>query len=165
RGLLRHLPRRQGVAPRSDRGPALRVRAATGGCRAQYHSHVPLNSIRIQGIMASLHPVERALLSPLRILVVEDDPESLNLMGALLSLWGHEPCLTADGLAGIAAATAEMPDVVLLDLGLPGMDGFEVVEKLRGLPGGDSVLIVALTAFRGEHHRERALESGFDRYL
>jgi DNA-binding response OmpR family regulator len=106
-----------------------------------------------------------AAACPLRILVVEDDPESLHLMGALLSLWGHEPRLTPNGFAGLEAAEAEMPDVALLDIGLPGMDGFEVAQKLRAAPGGDSVLIVAVTAFRGETHRERALECGFDKYL
>ena|SRR5882724_6894453 len=117
--------------------------------------------------MASCNPVAPApsCPSPLHILVVEDDPESLHLMGALLSLWGHEPRLTANGLSGLEAAETEMPDVVLLDLGLPGMDGFEVAGKLRALPGGDAVLIVAVTAFRGENHCDRALESGFDLYL
>jgi two-component system, chemotaxis family, CheB/CheR fusion protein len=117
--------------------------------------------------MASCDPVETVppLQSPLRILVIEDDPESLHLMGALLSLWGHEPRLTDNGFAGLQSAEEAMPDVVLLDLGLPGMDGFEVAPKLRALPGGGSVLIVAVTAFRGEHHRERAMQNGFDLYL
>ena len=104
-------------------------------------------------------------LNPLRVLVVEDDTESLELMGALLSLWGYEPRLTPDGPSGLQAATTEMPDVALLDIGLPGMDGFEVAQKLRSAPGGNSVLLVAVTAFRGETHRARALECGFDKYL
>jgi CheY-like chemotaxis protein len=101
----------------------------------------------------------------LRVLVVEDDTESLQLMGALLSIWGYEPRLTPDGPAGLRAATTEMPDVALLDLGLPGMDGFEVAQKLRATPGGSSILIVAVTAFRGESHRDKAFECGFDKYL
>jgi CheY-like chemotaxis protein len=103
--------------------------------------------------------------NPLRVLVVEDDTESLQLMGALLSIWGYEPRLTPDGPAGLRAATTEMPDVALLDLGLPGMDGFEVAQKLRATPGGSSILIVAVTAFRGESHRDKAFECGFDKYL
>ena len=113
-------------------------------------------------------PLEAPLagpLNPLRVLVVEDDTESLQLMGALLSLWGYTPRLTPDGPAGLAAATQEMPDVALLDIGLPGMDGFEVAQKLRSTPGGSSVLLVAVTAFRGDHHRAKALECGFDKYL
>jgi two-component system, chemotaxis family, CheB/CheR fusion protein len=102
----------------------------------------------------------------LRILVVEDDPESLQMMGALLSLWGHEPTLVPAGPAAIEALQREMPDVILLDLGLPGMDGFEVARKIRTLPrGGSSVLIVAVTAYRGEEHQRQAREAGFDKYL
>ncbi|HEV7515819.1 MAG TPA: response regulator [Thermoanaerobaculia bacterium] len=116
--------------------------------------------------MAALEPSSLpASSSPLRVLVVEDDTESLELMGALLSLWGYEPRLTPDGPAGLRAATTEMPDVALLDIGLPGMDGFEVAQRLRSAPGGDSVLLVAVTAFRGESHRDKAFECGFDKYL
>jgi CheY-like chemotaxis protein len=102
----------------------------------------------------------------LRILIVEDDPESLQMMGALLTLWGHEPVLAEAGPAALAALRQAMPDVILLDLGLPGMDGFEVARTVRRLPGGGaSVLIVAVTAFRGEEHQRQAREAGFDKYL
>src|SRR5207244_2290312 len=97
--------------------------------------------------MMSVESLVSSPSNPLRVLVVEDDPESLHLMGALLSLWGYDPRLMPDGPAGLKAATTEMPDVALLDLGLPGMDGFEVAQKLRATPGGAAVLIVAVTAF------------------
>lgn len=104
--------------------------------------------------------------SQLHILVVEDDPESLQMMGALLSLWGHQPRLVAAGPAALDAVQEAMPDVILLDLGLPGMDGFEVARTVRRQPGGGgSVLIVAVTAFRGEEHQRQAREAGFDKYL
>jgi CheY-like chemotaxis protein len=102
----------------------------------------------------------------LRILVVEDDPESLQMMGALLSLWGHEPSLVSSGPPALDAFDQQSPDVVLLDLGLPGMDGFEVARKIRSRPrGGGSVLIVAVTAYRSEDHQRQAREAGFDKYL
>jgi CheY-like chemotaxis protein len=113
----------------------------------------------------SSQPSVAAPASDLRVLVVEDDPESLQLMGVLLSLWGYQPRLSPDGPAGLEAVAREMPEVVLLDLGLPGIDGFEVAEKIRARPGGNAPLIVAVTAFRGEEHRRRALASGFDKYL
>ena len=102
---------------------------------------------------------------PLRILVVEDDPESLQMMGALLGLWGYEPRLVSAGPAALASVEEEKPDVVLLDLGLPGMDGFEVARRLRGRPGGRDLFIAAVTAYRGEEHQRQAREAGFDRYL
>ena len=105
------------------------------------------------------------LQRPLRILVVEDDPESLQMMGALLGLWGYEPRLVSAGPAALASVEEETPDVVLLDLGLPGMDGFEVARRLRGRPGGRDLFIAAVTAYRGEEHQRQAREAGFDRYL
>ena len=114
---------------------------------------------------ASATPSAPTAPSELRVLVVEADPESLQMMGALLSLWGYDPRLAADGVVGLAAVERERPDVVLLDLGLPGIDGFEVARRLRGMPGGESILIVAVTAYRGEEHRRQAREAGFDKYL
>ena len=110
----------------------------------------------------SSEPFDR---SSLRILVVEDDPESLQMMGALLALWGYEPRLVPGGPAALEQVERETPDIVLLDLGLPGMDGFEVARRLRGRPGGDSLFIAAVTAYRGEEHQRQAKEAGFDRYL
>ena len=82
-------------------------------------------------------PAEQPQLQrPLRILVVEDDPESLQMMGALLAVWGHETTLVASGPPALEAVAQEMPDVVLLDLGLPGMDGYEVAREIRRAPPG-----------------------------
>lgn len=111
-------------------------------------------------------PAEQPQLHhPLRILVVEDDPESLQMMGALLGLWGYQPRLVPAGPAALSAVEEEMPDVILLDLGLPGMDGFEVARRLRSRPGGQDIFIAAVTAYRGEEHQRQAREAGFDRYL
>ncbi len=104
-------------------------------------------------------------LHPPRILVVEDDPESREMMGALLSCWGYEPCLVTAGPAALDAVEQEVPDIVLLDLGLPGMDGFEVARRLRRRPGGDRLFIAAVTAYRGEEYRRKAWTAGFDRFL
>lgn len=115
-----------------------------------------------------MNPLESSAEPPgrLSILVVEDDPESLQMMGTLLSLWGYQPRLVAAGPAALEAVQEAMPEVILLDLGLPGMDGFEVARAVRREPaGGASVLIVAVTAFRGEEYQRQATEAGFDRYL
>ncbi len=112
-----------------------------------------------------MNALRKATEPQLRLLVVEDDPESLEMMGALLSLWGYEPRLVPHGFAALEAVEQEMPQVVLLDLGLPGMDGFEVARRLRSLPGGNALFISAVTAYRGEEHRRQARESGFDEYL
>lgn len=104
-------------------------------------------------------------LHPPRILVVEDDPESREMMGAVLSLWGYETRLVAAGPAALDAAEQEVPDIVLLDIGLPGMDGFEVARCLRRRPGGNLLFIAAVTAYHSEEYRRKARAAGFDRYL
>lgn len=116
--------------------------------------------------MEALASPPRPQTDRLRILVVEDDPESLQMMGALLAVWGHETTLVPAGPPALEAAAREMPDVILLDLGLPGMDGFQVAREIRRMPhGGDTVFISAVTAYRGEEHERHAKEAGFDRYL
>jgi CheY-like chemotaxis protein len=105
---------------------------------------------------ASSHP---------RVLAVEDDRETLHFLGVLLSAWGYEPTLATDGEAALAAVQLGMPDAVLLDLGLPGIDGFEVARELRGLPGGAALVIVVVTGARGHDMQLRAREAGCDLYL
>jgi CheY-like chemotaxis protein len=116
--------------------------------------------------MEALASSPRPQTQRLRILVVEDDPESLQMMGALLAVWGHETTLVPAGPPALEAVAREMPDIVLLDLGLPGMDGYQVAREIRRTPhGGDTVFIAAVTAYRGDDHERRAREAGFDRYL
>ena len=87
------------------------------------------------------------------------------MMEVLLSHWGYEPRLVISGPAALEAAEQEVPDIVLLDLGLPGMDGFEVARRLRRQPGGGHLFIAAVSAFRGEEYKRKAWAAGFDRYL
>src|SRR6185369_10798727 len=175
--------RKAGTKVRPDRtaqrslcmGGRLRRAAVEGsGCTAGKSSTAGLFPIECRGRVNSVAAFETSEVAgtspdfadPLRILVVEDDPESLQMMGVLLGIWGHETTLTEAGPAALAAVGAAMPDVILLDLGLPGMDGFEVARSVRRLPGGgESVPIVAVTAFRGEEHQRQAREAGFNRYL
>ncbi len=69
--------------------------------------------------------------TPLRILVVEDNPDGAESLRLLLGLYGHRAEVAGDGAAALAAARQFSPDVVLLDIGLPGMDGYEVARRLR----------------------------------
>jgi CheY-like chemotaxis protein len=83
-------------------------------------------------------------------------------MALLLKLSGHEVRVVYDGPAALAEATTFRPDVVLLDIGLPRMDGCEVARRLRQQPGMETVVLVALTGFGQEQDRRRSLEAGFD---
>src|SRR5690348_13678603 len=97
-----------------------------------------------------------------RILHIEDDPANRLLVRKLLQSAGHEVIDAADGLEGVRLACAQRPDLVLVDLNIPGLDGFEVTLRLRGEPSLAGVPIVAITA---EGDRETSLAVGCDGFL
>jgi CheY-like chemotaxis protein len=101
----------------------------------------------------------------LRVLVVDDCPDNRESTRLLLDLWGHEVRAAHDGPAALEVAQAFRPDVVLLDLGLPKVDGYEVARRLRALPGLSAVNLIAVTGLTGERDRRRADEAGFACFL
>jgi CheY-like chemotaxis protein len=102
----------------------------------------------------------------LHILLVEDDRNVAETMAALLGLSGHAVRLSADGPSALAAARDEPPDVVLLDIGLPGIDGYEVARRLRQQPTERRPLLIAITG-RGQDAEERlnSYRAGIDLHL
>jgi PAS domain S-box-containing protein len=100
-----------------------------------------------------------------RVLVVDDNIDSAESMAMLLSLWGHEARTAADGPSALAAARESLPDVVLLDIGLPGMNGYEVAQQMQRLPGAEPMLLIALTGYGREEDRRRSREAGFAVHL
>lgn len=100
-----------------------------------------------------------------RILVVEDNPDAAATMRDLLELAGHEVELAMNGSDGVAAARQFHPEVVLCDLGLPGMDGYEVAAELRRDPTTASARLIAVTGYGRDEDRRRSKEAGFDIHL
>jgi two-component system cell cycle response regulator len=100
-----------------------------------------------------------------RILVVEDNSENLELIRFLLAAFGHEPLLTTGAREGLEAAMAERPDLILMDIQMPEMDGFEALAEIRAQPAVAATPVVALTALAMVGDRERALRAGFDGYI
>jgi len=100
-----------------------------------------------------------------RILVVDDYPDVADSLALLLRLEGHEVRVAYEGPGALAAVRADPPNLAILDLGMPGMDGFEVARRLRELPGGKGLLLVALTGWAQEEDRRRCCEAGFDGHL
>lgn len=100
-----------------------------------------------------------------RILVIEDNPDNLLLVRMLLSPLDVHLTTATDGPAGIALAEAQAFDLILLDIQLPGMDGYQVVKALRALPAAAETPIMAITSFAMAGDRERALLEGFTEYI
>ena len=101
----------------------------------------------------------------LRVLVVDDSKDTRTALRLLLKRWGHEVVVAADGPAALSAAVPFFPDVVLLDIGLPGMDGYEVARRLRARPCLGEALVVATTGFGRREDVERCLKAGCDVHL
>jgi PAS domain S-box-containing protein len=101
----------------------------------------------------------------LRVLVVEDNMDAAESLTTLLRLWNHEVRMVHDGLSAIEAARAQQPEVVLLDIGLPGLDGFEVARRLQAEPGLENTLLVAMTGYGQPEDRRRSREAGIHHHF
>ena len=100
-----------------------------------------------------------------RIMVVEDNPKNLKLIRDVLQYWGYQVLVAGSGEQGVELATQEPPDLILMDLQLPGIDGHEALRLLRQEPTTRAVPVVAVTAFAMQDDRDRVALSGFDGFL
>ena len=101
----------------------------------------------------------------MRVLVVDDYPDSAESMALLLRLRGYEVAAAQSGVGALQLAQAQRPDAVLLDVSMPGMDGLEVVRRLRQMFPDQPPLLIAITAHGFEEDRQRCLDAGFDLQL
>jgi two-component system, cell cycle response regulator DivK len=104
-------------------------------------------------------------MSPARVLIVEDNPLNLKLVRDVLLMAGFEVIEARTGEDGVARAQDSQPDLILMDLQLPGVDGTQAMRTIKASPSGSGIPIVALTAFAMSEDRDRALRNGFDGYL
>jgi CheY-like chemotaxis protein len=100
-----------------------------------------------------------------RIVLIEDNEDARHSLAAALTLDGHQVHEAADGISGIAALARVNPDIAVVDIGLPGVDGYKVAETLRGAPEHDSMVLIALTGYGQPDSLRRAREAGFDEYV
>jgi len=100
-----------------------------------------------------------------RVLLVEDNPDAAESLLMLLECLGHEVRAFGDGITALAAARQSPPDVMIVDIGLPGIDGYEIARRARRDPALARVVLVALTGYGLDADRRDALSAGFDRHL
>jgi CheY-like chemotaxis protein len=112
-------------------------------------------------------PVEKVVPNgqSLKILVVDDNMDAAETLSHLLDLWGHSVITAYDGMTALEEAEAFHPDYVLLDIGLPGMDGYQVAERLRQRKEFEGTRLVAVSGYGLGENRRRSEEAGFDHHL
>jgi CheY-like chemotaxis protein len=104
-------------------------------------------------------------VSKRRVLVVDDNADAAEMLGQLLGMMGHEVRMATDPLSALDAAAGFIPEVVVLDIGLPEIDGYELAGRLRSLPGLATSRLIALTGYGQERDRERSRAAGFHEHL
>jgi PAS domain S-box-containing protein len=146
-------------------GGSIEARSAGPGQGSAFVVRLPI--LAIESAVA-----ERPPLAPptpdgtsLRILVVDDNEDGAISLGQMLQIMGHEVRVAHDGLAGIEVAEDFRPQVILLDIGMPKLDGYDACRRIRELPWGQSTVLIALTGWGQEEDRRRTTAAGFDRHL
>ena len=115
--------------------------------------------------MASPPPVPESASPALRVLIVDDHADTAESLALLLRRRGYETYVASDGARGLEAAGALRPQAVLLDLGLPLFDGFEVARRLRAGPDGGGITLVAVSGRASPEDEDRSRAAGFDHFL
>jgi CheY-like chemotaxis protein len=112
-------------------------------------------------------PAAERSVPPLRVLIVDDDRDTANTMAMLLRCWGLEPVVVGDGLEALQAIQADCPDLILLDLAMPGMDGLELAKRLRQLlpPKSKCPFLVAISGYGDATTCQRSRDAGIDLHL
>jgi len=141
------------------------VAAASDGEGTGARFTVRLPAIEPPGRQAEQGLADRPPRRRHKILLIEDNGDARQALHAALARQGHQVFEAADGAAGLAAAAELRPEVAVVDIGLPGLDGYEVARRLRAETGGDALALIALTGYGQKETRQRALDAGFDDYL
>ncbi len=147
-------------------GGRVEAQSAGSGNGAEFIVHLPRVAATSAQEGSGLAGGEPASSSAgVRVLVVDDNVDSAESMALLLSLDGHEVRTAFDGPGALAVAAEFHPEAVLLDIGLPGMDGYEVAKQMRNLPGLQNALMIAVTGYGQADDRARSKAAGFDHHL
>jgi signal transduction histidine kinase len=109
--------------------------------------------------------IPAAVARPLRVLIADDNRDSAQSLGILLELSGHEVYMAHDGVGALSLAAQKTPEVALLDIGMPGMDGYEVAAKIRRESWGAEMTLIAITGWGQEEDKELARSAGFDHHV
>ena len=144
-------------------GGQVLARSMGMGCGSELEVRLPLDQTTAEDVQPRPRPEPGQ--SRGRILLIDDNQDAGEALRALCTSWGYEVALASDGLTGVDMALRERPDIAIVDIGLPGIDGYEVIRRIRSRSAGAGIHLVALTGYGAREVRERALAAGFDAHL
>jgi CheY-like chemotaxis protein len=139
--------------------------SAGAGRGSEFRVRLPLMGRRAARTTEGPVPSDKQASRPLRILVVDDNRDSARTMAKVLELDGHRVSCVYDGLSVIDQVEAQQSEVVLLDIGLPGIDGYQLAQQLRELYPTTQLLLIAMTGYGGELTNTKAIHAGFNHFL
>jgi CheY-like chemotaxis protein len=145
-------------------GGTVTAESAGIGCGSTFTVRLPLVPAIAAATAADRPEEEASDAAPRSILIVEDNDDSREVFEMLLASFGHRVATAADGPSGVREASALAPDVVFIDIGLPGLDGYGVARRVRAALG-TAVYLIAVTGYGQPDDRRRAPEAGFDLHL
>jgi signal transduction histidine kinase/CheY-like chemotaxis protein len=143
-------------------GGSVTAESAGLGCGSQFTVRLPLSAARPAATDGGR---ARPQTRPTRILVVEDNPDARETLRAVLEMEGHRVAVAIDGADAVELGAAFRPEIAFIDIGLPGLDGFEVARRLRARDGDRRIMLIALTGRGQPEDRRQAQAAGFDGYL
>jgi CheY-like chemotaxis protein len=142
------------------------ARSEGTGRGSEFRVYLPLASE--QQLPAASQPSAQkrdSVATPLRILVVDDSEDAAHTLATLLEISGYEMHIAHDGEQALAVAESCRPDVVLLDIGMPKLNGYEVCRRFRELDWGRRMIVIALTGWGQDQDRQRTADAGFNHHL
>ena len=146
-------------------GGDIAVRSAGPGAGSTFTVRLPAGEpLRDEANRPAL-PAAATAQTPRKVLIADDNRDAADSLAALLQLDGHETRLSFDGNEALSAWQHFDPDICLFDIGMPGRNGYELARAIRGLPGGERPVLIAITGWGQENDRQLALEAGFNHHL
>jgi len=146
-------------------GGTIEARSGGAGMGSEFIVRLPLSEASVAANVEPAQHTKERRASPTKVLVVDDDQLVGKLTGELIASFGMEVQVVIGGAEALEVIPKFQPRVIFVDLGMPGMDGYETVRRIRQLPGGDSLFVAALSGWGQADYLERSAEAGFDRHF
>jgi signal transduction histidine kinase/CheY-like chemotaxis protein len=147
-------------------GGSLDVKSEGLGSGSVFSVRIPIAPVNAPAAMGGARAVDsNAEGRKCDLIVADDNADALQSLAMLLEMEGHTVRVASDGIAALSLAQQRMPDVMLLDIGMPGLNGYETASRVRTVDGGDGVMLIALTGWGQPADRAHASDAGFDHHL